>query len=178
MAEPPEGAPPKAASGLKATLTRKVGPFPLWAYGAIAIVGVLALRLFAARSATKTSSSGAFAPGPGGPSSPGSDLLPTPPDAPAPIVVAPPPGETVPVPPLAIAAPAIPTMLGKSAAMLAREPAGGWKVPPLFQQVSPTAVIDSTANGRVNPKNVLLGFSDATGTLFSEPGPGRTAIWK
>lgn len=68
---------------------------------------------------------------------------------------------------------------------LAVEPAGGFKEPPLFQQISPTEVLDATVKaspgvvGTVNPDNRLLGYSDPTsGDLFPDFQPGRVAIWR
>jgi len=176
--------PPKAASGLKAALTRKVGPLPIWAYGAIVAAGVLALKLFTNKSAS--SSAGAFTTTS---ASPAENLLPSPttPSADNPTIPAPgePPTATAAAPaapPLAIPARTAPSYVGKTAAVLALEPAGGWKAPPIFQQISPSAVLDTSLagqSGTVNPKNVLIGFVDAaTGTLFTQPGPGRQAVWK
>lgn len=66
------------------------------------------------------------------------------------------------------------------AADLAAEPAGGFTAPPLFQQISPTAVLDATSNlGVVNPNNRLVGYADpATGEILPEYVPGRQAIWR
>lgn len=67
---------------------------------------------------------------------------------------------------------------------LAVEPKGGWTVPPLFQQVSPNVVIDSTGNkqpgvvGMVNPNNRLVGYADDLGNILPDFKPGRTAIWR
>jgi hypothetical protein len=74
---------------------------------------------------------------------------------------------------------------GKTAAELAAEPAGGWATPPVFQQTAPDKVIDTTGGkdrpgnvGVVNPRNVLVGYSNPkTGVLEQTPN-GGPAIWR
>ena len=76
-------------------------------------------------------------------------------------------------------APSYPT-----AVALAREPIAGWTAPPMFQQVSPTVVVDTSGGknrpgntGAVNPANKFLGYSDPkTGNLSPTPN-GGPAMW-
>jgi hypothetical protein len=72
------------------------------------------------------------------------------------------------------------SVLGQTADVLSREPVGGWKLPPIFQRLSPTAVRDTSGQntGTVDPGNRLLGYSDpVTGSLSQTPN-GGPAIWR
>lgn len=76
-------------------------------------------------------------------------------------------------------APKVSTVVGPTADALAREPSGGWKLPPLFQKIAPTQVRDTSGGGvgTVNPANKLLGYADpVTGNLSPTPN-GGPAIW-
>lgn len=67
-----------------------------------------------------------------------------------------------------------------TAGELAREPAGGWSAPPMFQQIAADVVRDVSGGkiGGVNPANRLLGFvNPITGELSQDPGTGGVAMW-
>jgi hypothetical protein len=86
----------------------------------------------------------------------------------APIMEAPRP---IALPYLTAAAPSSPTYLGRTAGSLADASLAG------YTRTAPD-VVDVGGGGGVNPANTVFGFVDAKGTLYSTPGPGRTAIFK
>jgi len=72
------------------------------------------------------------------------------------------------------------SQVGQRAGVLGSEPTGGFKTPPMFQNVSETNTRDTSGGqiGGVNPGNVLVGYADPkTGALSATPNGGK-AIWK
>lgn len=183
----------KAAGGAGGIIGKKVGPLPLWAWAAIGGGGMLALRLIGGGGAAKSPLQAVV--GQAAPASSSGTTRAAAVTTPASTVPTTSPASTTPEatipivqPPASIVAPnktpiarAV-SNIGKTAAELAREPVGGWKSPPLYQQIDPATVVvrdlSTGQMGAVNPKNVLVGYADVvTGELTQDPSRGQ-AIWR
>jgi hypothetical protein len=161
---------------MPAVAKEKIGPLPVfgWVLAGAAVFGVV-WYMSKHKGSGSASSIGDYNNA-GGEGGGGSNDVGTDPTMPTLVITKPPSSPAL--------TPARPKYVGKTAAELAVEPAGGWKSPPMFQQTSATEVRDATVQGSpgvvgsVNPANKLLGFASADGSLSDTPGPGRVAIWR
>lgn len=149
--------PAEAAGGVKGTLTRKVGPLPLWAYAVIAGGLVLALRIYtgnAGRKGTVSQVSAAVAPAAGGGSQPGNLIRPEPPRPPAvaPVTPVSPAPVSTPTGPTVSAAPIVqPNRIDTSTGGLRKDAAGN---------------VTGTEENFITPIGIVL--SKVTGSRASE----------